>query len=103
MTRNLTQSRSGGADTVDVPGYAVEIKRQKQWQSAWWNQTCEQAHLAGALPALAYRLDRKPWRVIVPICALHSGFAAQPWNLDYTVELSLNGFAAIVREGESDA
>ena len=29
VTRNLSQTRAGGADALDVPGWSIECKRQE--------------------------------------------------------------------------
>jgi Holliday junction resolvase len=64
LTRNLQQTREGGADCLAVKGWAIEIKRQEALsRPAWWRQAVEQADRAGAQPMLAYRRNREPWRV----------------------------------------
>ena len=64
LTRNLQQTREGGADCLCVRGWAIEVKRQEALsRPAWWRQACEQAERAGAQPMLAYRRNREPWRV----------------------------------------
>ena len=40
ITRNLVQTRAGGADTIDIPGVALEVKRHEVLQiGSWWEQT----------------------------------------------------------------
>ncbi len=64
LTRNLQQTREGGADCLCVKGWAIEIKRQERLsRPAWWRQACEQAARSGSQPMLAYRRSREPWRV----------------------------------------
>ncbi len=64
LTRNLQQTREGGADCLCVRGWAIEIKRQEALsRPTWWRQAVEQAERAGAQPMLAYRRNREPWRV----------------------------------------
>ena len=66
IKRGLSASREGGADSLDLPGFAVEVKRvEKENVSSWWKQTCNQA--GERLPVLFYRASRKPWTVIVPL------------------------------------
>lgn len=99
IKRNLEQTRDGGQDALGIEGWALEVKRAAEPKlAAWWAQAVEQAKGRGE-PALAYRLDRKPWRVIVPMCAFH------PWmpsfgheDLDFCIEMSVPAFCAIVRE-----
>jgi len=65
--RNLTQTRSGGADHEDgdLP-IALEVKRQEKLNiGTWLKQAREQA--AGRIPALAYRQSREEWTVLVEL------------------------------------
>jgi hypothetical protein len=48
-------------------------------------------------PALAYRLDRQPWRVLVPLAALTDA-GGPVAALEWTAELSLPAFSAVVRK-----
>lgn len=64
LTRNLQQTREGGADCVVVHGWAIEIKRQERLsRGAWWRQAVKQAEKLGVQPMLAYRRNGEPWRV----------------------------------------
>lgn len=99
IARNLEQCRQGGSDVAEgeqkiLANWAIEIKRAaKPTLSAWWDQAERQAE--GKTPALAYRLDRQPWRVRVPLHALN-GMAGQ--GLTWTTEMSVEAFCAVVRE-----
>ena len=101
VARNLDQPRAGGGDVL-LMAWSVEVKRAKQASlGPWWAQAVSQAEGVGRWPALAYRLDRQPWRVRVPLLALTD--AAGPVEaLEWTVELSLAAFGAVVREGGPD-
>ena len=102
LERILEQWRSGGHD-LHANGFpfALEIKRHRNPKpgdvAVWWNQAEVQAETAKLLPALAYRGDRKPWRVVVPLCALSSDLCKSP-GFDWTAELSVLGFCHLVRE-----
>lgn len=66
LTRNLQQTREGGADCLCVKGWAIEVKRcESLSRPAWWRQAVEQAARLGVQPMLAYRRSREPWRVWV--------------------------------------
>jgi Holliday junction resolvase len=66
LTRNLEQTRGGGADCLCIKGFAVEVKRQEQLsRPAWWRQACEQAARTGAEPLLLYRRSREPWQAFI--------------------------------------
>ncbi len=98
MARNLAQTRDPGADLV-LPGWSLEVKRAARPRLAeWWQQTLTQAEQAGTRPALAYRLDRQPWRVVVRLADLADNLSTQPDGL--TAELCLTGFCLIVRESQ---
>ncbi len=51
----------------------------------------------GTMPALAYRVDRQPWRFLVPLSLIVEGLPfdhGYPW----TIVISLPAFCFIVRE-----
>jgi hypothetical protein len=63
LTRNLQQSREGGADCICVKGWAIEVKRQEALsRPKWWRQAVEQADRLGVQPMLVYRRSKEPWR-----------------------------------------
>lgn len=97
VARNLMQSREGGADLLGVPGWAIEVKRAVRPRiSEWWLQACSQAEMAGQRPALFYRLDRQPWRVVIALRHVATGFESAPLAL--RLETDAEVFAALVRE-----
>lgn len=72
IKRGLSASREGGADSLDIPGLAVEVKRcEKENLPAWWRQAVDQA--GDRLPVLFYRASRKPWACVVPVVFLMVG------------------------------
>jgi Holliday junction resolvase len=113
LVRNLEPPRSGGADLYPHPDeagavadelrcWAIEVKRHARATpallGAWWRQATEQAAEVDRYPALAYRADRAPWRFVVPLTALRPDLPS--WEgAEWTAELSLSGFCALVREG----
>ncbi len=98
VRRNVDQARNGGADGIEVPGWAIEVKRHETgFRSEWWEQAIDQAGAAGfSRPALAYRASRQPWRVRL----LLSDAAQQEATLSFVrwIECDLPTFAYIVRE-----
>ena len=114
LTRNLEQSRAGGHDLtvhVDEVGavadalraLAIEVKRHRTTTNGTlatcWRQAVEQADRAHLWPCLAYREDRQPWRLVLPLAALWPASFPVWHGADFTVETSVKGFAALVREG----
>lgn len=97
VARNLEQARQGGADLLGIPGWAIECKRANRPRlSEWWEQACTQAESTGQRPALFYRLDRQPWRVVVALRHVATGFDHAPLVL--RLETDVEVFAALVRE-----
>lgn len=63
LTRNLEQTRGGGADCLSVWGFAIEVKRQEALsRPKWWKQACKQAQRTGNEPLLLYRRSREAWK-----------------------------------------
>lgn len=102
LKRNLEQTRAGGHDILGLEGFAIEVKRYKALTEAmldgFWDQAVEQADRVGARPVLAYREDFRSWRVRVQLCDL-AEWADRAWTTGgWTADLSLEAFAALVRE-----
>jgi Holliday junction resolvase len=96
VTRNLTQTRGGGADALDVPGWAIECKRQETVSIAsWWTQTQMQADQTGRRPVLFYRQSRKPWRAVMDLSHIAPQTFTVPGSL---CELALSDACQIIRE-----
>ena len=102
LCRNLEQTRSQGADLVTIPGWSIEIKRAKNASVSvlkeWWRQAVIQASVPMHVPALAYRLDYKDWRVMIPISEIYPALKDQPYILEMTADIPLDCFCAVLRE-----
>ena len=73
LQRNLVQTREGGADCIQIQGWAVEVKRTERLQRpSWWRQACEQADRLGVQPIVFYRRSRSSWRALVPVSGGYS-------------------------------
>ena len=67
LTRNLQQTREGGADCIVLRGWAIEVKRtERKCRPSWWRQACEQAGRLGVQPMVAHRRNREEWAVMLP-------------------------------------
>lgn len=87
LSRNLSQTREGGADCIAVRGWAIEVKRQERLsRPAWWRQAVEQAERVGARPMLLYRRSREAWTAWV-----HT--SGQQWR-----QTDITGAASAIRE-----
>jgi Holliday junction resolvase len=96
-TRNLDQWRDGGSDVLGLNGWSIEVKRAKSpLIKQWWEQTCRQTG-DHQLPCLWYRIDRKYWRVVIPIYAISREFHISN-DLEWTAEITPEAFCALVRE-----
>jgi hypothetical protein len=93
------RNRAGENDLTGLPGWSPEVKHcATASMSAWWAQTIAQAG-TDDLPVLFYKLPRRPFRAVISVNLFIGGdISADPV---YTVETSLEGFAAIYREFEA--
>ena len=68
VQRNIDQTRAGGADCLEIPGWAVECKRCETLNiNAWWAQAEEQAADTNAKPILFFRQSRQPWKAVIDL------------------------------------
>lgn len=111
LVRVLDQSRGGGFDLAPAPnqegpvvdavrGLALEVKRYNaitpSLMERFWSQAVRQAEAAGLIPALAWRADRQPWRVTIPLAWL-CGMGTS-MDLEFTATLAVEAFCLAVRE-----
>lgn len=79
VRRNVDQARAGGADCLQVPGFAIECKRHERLsRPAWWAQAVEQGRKAGAEPLLFYRRSREPWQALIRTA--DGGYREATWD-----------------------
>lgn len=66
VQRNLVQTRDSGADSLSIPGFSIEVKRQEiPFRQAWWDQVNATRHQnGGVIPVLFYRQSRHPWTAV---------------------------------------
>jgi len=111
LVRVLDQSRAGGFDLAVSPdqagpvvetvrGLALEVKRYNaitpSLMERFWSQAVRQAEAAGLIPALAWRADRQPWKVTIPLAWL-CGMGTS-MDLEFTATLAVEAFCLAVRE-----
>lgn len=66
VRRNVDQARAGGADCLEIRGFAIECKRHERLsRPTWWAQAVRQAEALKLEPLLFYRRNRQPWRAMV--------------------------------------
>lgn len=101
LKRNLEQTREGGYDITGLPKWALEVKRYADASPAiirgWWEQAADQARAVRKIPVLAYRLDRRDWRIVIPMYAV-TKIICTTNEYDWTVEMSLTAWTSLVRE-----
>lgn len=62
VQRKLGAARDGGCDGLDVPGWAIEVKRTETLLlPSYWAQAVRQASEAGRKPVLFWRKSRANW------------------------------------------
>ena len=97
--KQMAQAQHGDIEQL-VGGYLIEIKNCASLTAikAWWQQAVQAASKRGAVPCLAYKVARKGWRFRVPLPQAWA--SGQQWGreLQYTMDLSPDGFFLIVRE-----
>ena len=97
VRRNIGQARAGGADGLDVPGWAIECKRCEQLAiAAWWEQACRQAEAMNRKPMLFYRQSRRPWLAVLDAAELAPAIFAPGREL---ATLRLEAAAQLMRAG----
>lgn len=66
VQRRLLAAREGGCDGLDVPGWAIEVKRTEVLTlPAFWGQATRQAREEKRKPVLFWRKSRAPWLAYV--------------------------------------
>ena len=66
VRRKLGAARDGGCDGLDVPGWAIEVKRTERLAlNQFWMQTLRQADETGRMPVLFWRKNRSAWTAFV--------------------------------------
>jgi len=91
----------GDSDLIGVPGWSVEVKDHAKSTLGdvreWWAQACHQSN--GLVPLLVYKRQRGEWRAVYPLCVHLTTQEADWWkDFDFTVETSMEGWAATARE-----
>lgn len=58
------------ADVIGVEGIALEVKRRERVRIVEWSREIESKTPPHVTPAVAYRANREPWRVSLPLSDL---------------------------------
>ena len=99
VRRNIDQTRKGGADGMEIPGWAVEVKRQQRsYVEAWWRQAVDQASACEPQrrPLLLYRANHRPWRAVMRLKDVADPYAGQPDH--ERVEMTIDAACTVIRE-----
>ena len=101
--KQFQQSQHGDIEQLVGP-YLVEAKNcAKVTIRPWWAQACAAAAARGGVPCVAYRLPNRAledrWRFVVPMQGVWNTGAAWRDDIRYTVEVGIEGFAFLCREG----
>jgi hypothetical protein len=68
LSRNIDQTRIGGADIVELMPFAIEVKRQQVLHiPAWLDQAERQTTKRNPIPVLAYRQNGYKWTIMVKL------------------------------------
>jgi Holliday junction resolvase len=100
LKRNLEQTRAGGHDIVGLDAFAIEVKRYAKAGDAdlkrWWEQSVRQASAVDKVPALAYKLNHREWRVRIPFNSIRHDIGDT--DHEWAVDLTIQAFCSVVRE-----
>jgi hypothetical protein len=105
VVRRKASNRKGEPDGIDIPGWAVEVKRSEQPKlTEWWRQTETQAAAIGRRPVLFFRGNRQPWRAMVDLGDLNSDFENGRYSTVMPVEAAsqLIRSQLVEKQGEID-
>jgi len=98
LTRNLSQTRGGGADCIELPGYSIEVKNcATVTLSSWWKQATRQAQLSQSIPILAYKVPRKGWLIVCPFCWLLNAENSEYPELLDTVQMGVKNWVKLYK------
>lgn len=79
VTRNVDQARKGGADGMEIPGFALECKRCETLSyPKWWRQAVKQGEETQREPIVFYRRSREHWRALIR--TLDGSFREATWE-----------------------
>jgi Holliday junction resolvase len=79
VARNIAQARNGGADCLELKGFAIECKRTERLaRPTWWAQAVEQGERAKAEPIVFYRRSREPWQALIR--TVDGGYREATWE-----------------------
>lgn len=63
--RNLDQTREGGADILNIPGFTFEVKREERLKlQDWWLQV-KKACIPGTIPVVIFRQNKRKWEGLI--------------------------------------
>lgn len=100
LERNLLQSFGGGHDLIGLDYWAIECKRYASIsyadKAAFWAQAVQQAKRVDKEPAVCFRADRSPWRVLVAYPLHREIFDIEDFRC--TSEIGLALFCGLIRE-----
>ncbi len=91
----------GDSDIIGVGRWCIEVKRHASASAGdidrWWEQARRQVG-SGEIPCLWWRVDRRPWRVRIPLrWLLEPGVRREDYGVEWA-ELSPDGWAMSARE-----
>lgn len=97
------RQHGGDSDILGVPGWCIEVKRWSLLRAyeinQAWAQAVEQAQRDGGIPALFYRANHQPWRVMWPLSALLTMQSDVMWTDPlWAATTSPEAWAAAARE-----
>lgn len=97
LTRNLEQTRYGGADIMTLKPFAIEVKRQQNLQiNDWLRQAVSQVTKKNHIPVLIYRQNKQKWAVMIPFNTVANKKLGKVHS-DHFVTISLDLFVEVCK------
>ena len=98
LQRNIDQVRDGGADIMELPPFAIEVKRQQNLSiNTWLKQAVSQVTPRNPIPVLAYRQNNKKWTFMIPFGAVVKKKLRKKVQKEW-ISMGIGGFIAICSE-----
>lgn len=98
--KQMAQAQHGDIEQL-VGGFLIEVKNCASLDlKSWWGQAerAASAHEGRPQPCLAYKVPRRGWRFRVPLPQAWDSGHQWGREIQYTMDLSADGFFLIVRE-----
>ena len=97
VSRNLNQTRDGGADLIGLDNFQIECKRYKKNnsdlpQNAWWKQVLDSCKENNDIPILIWKYDYQDVQVQFPVVMFNFTSDFDESFSDYPARMKFDDF-----------